>query len=263
MVRNSMRQMRTAFTIFVFIFILPTFLPLQNASAQIRASSEKARAARLQEITRRLNRMEAVKAVEKLQFTYGYYQDRFLWDQVLSLFSNDTPEAHYMGGVWKGRAGLKRLWLGYLSSIYANGAVGPVAGRLFDMPQWQGVIEVSPDSQTARGRFRTLGTYAVYHQKQEWIAGIYDNDYVKEEGVWKIKTYRFCSPWSADYFDGWQDADAANEARHWVLYPKDPNGPDRLETAAERCTDQYPSPGLDPFPFNNPVTGQPVTWPSR
>ena len=156
MVRNSMRQMRTAFTIFVFIFILPTFLPLQNASAQIRASSEKASAARLQEITRRLNRMEAVKAVEKLQFTYGYYQDRFLWDQVLSLFSNDTPEAHYMGGVWKGRAGLKRLWLGYLSSTYANGAVGPVAGRLFDMPQWQGVIDVSPDSQTARGRFRNL-----------------------------------------------------------------------------------------------------------
>jgi len=207
--------------------------------------------------------MEAVKAIERLQYTYGSYQDRFLFAELLTLFSNDAPEAHYMGGVWKGQVGLKRLWLGYFSSTYANGAVGPVAGRVFDMPQWQGVIDVSPDSQTGRGRFRTLGKYAVYHEKEEWIAGIYDNDFVKEDGVWRIKIYRFCSPWSAEYFEGWQDIDAAKRAPQWVLYPKDPNGPDRLETAAEQCTDQYPNPGLVPFRFNNPVTGKPVAWPSR
>ena len=252
--RNFLGELRTV--VLVSTLGLLTVFPWQNSSAQTRASSQKDRATRLQTITQRLNRMEAVKAIERLQYTYGYYQDRFLFAELLTLFSNDASEAHYIGGVWKGQAGLKRLWLGYFSSTYNNGAVGPVAGRVFDMPQWQGVIDVSPDSQTARGRFRTLGKYAVFHEKEEWIAGIYDNAYVKEDGVWKIKIYRFCSPWSAEYFEGWQDIDAAKRAPQWVLYPKDPNGPDRLETAAEQCTDQYPNPGLVPFRFNNPVTGK-------
>jgi hypothetical protein len=261
MKRDFLSELRTA--ALVTAWSLTVVLVCPNARAQTRPSSEENSEARLQTIIQRLNRMEAVKAVERLQYTYGYYQDRFLFAEVLSLFSNDAPEAHYMGGVWKGQTSLKRLWLGYISSTYANGAVGPVAGRLFDMPQWQGVIDISSDSRTAKGRFRTLGKYAVLHEKEEWIAGIYDNDYVQEDGVWKIKVYRFCSPWSADYFEAWQDIDAAKRAPQWVLYPKDPNGPDRLETAAERCTDQYPNPGLVPFRFNNPVTGKPVTWASQ
>ena len=35
----------------------------------------------------------------------------------------------------------------------AKGAKGPVAGRMWDMPQWQGVVTVSPDGQSLTGSF--------------------------------------------------------------------------------------------------------------
>jgi SnoaL-like domain len=227
-----------------------------NMWAQTGSSGSQDRAMRLQSIARRVNRLESIKAVERLQYIYGYYQDRFLFNEVVTLFADQGAEAHYMGGVWVGQAGLRRLWLGYFSSAYSNGTNGPVAGRMFDMPQWQGVVDVSPDGTTAQGRFRTLGKLAFYKEKEQWISGVYENDYVKEDGKWKIKTFRFCSPWSAVYTEGWQDVDAEKLAPKWKLYPQDPNGPDRLETDAERCTDQYPHPGLVPFHFSNPVTGK-------
>ena len=34
-------------------------------------------------------------------------------------------------------------------------------------------------------------------------AGIYENDYVREEGVWKIKRLDYMMQWQADYERGW------------------------------------------------------------
>lgn len=215
--------------------------------------------ARLRGIEKRLEVVEAIKAIEKLQSVYGYYQDRFLFNQIPTLFAEKGAEAHYDGGVWTGQAGVRRLWLGYLSKAYSNGTNGPVAGRMFDMPQLQGVVDVSPDGLSGKARYRTLGRLAVYHQKEEWVAGIYENDYVKENGKWKFKIFRFCKTWSAPYHQGWKDVQA-NTPVQWKLYPEDPDGPDRLETAGEACEDHYPQPGLVAFHFEHPVTGKPVKW---
>lgn len=202
-----------------------------------------------------MERLEDIKAIERLQFAYGYYQDRFLYDQVASLFAARDPEVHWLGGVWVGEAGLRRLWLGYARKTYAGGANGPVAGRLFDLPQWQGVVTVAPDGESAKGRFRSLGKFAVYRKSEYWISGVYENDYVKEGGVWKIKVMRFCSPWSAVYTEGWQNADPAAMTALWSPPPDAADRADRPETPTERCADQYPHAGVLPFDFANPVTG--------
>jgi SnoaL-like domain len=217
-------------------------------------------AIQLRAIDQRLERVEAIKAIERLQSSYGYYQDRFLFNEPPTLFADNGAEAHYEGGVWLGQTGIQRLWLGVFSKRYSDGTNGPVAGRMFDEPQLQGVIDVSDDGLTAKARFRTLGRLAIYHQKEEWVAGVYENEYVKEGGKWKFKVFRYCSPWSAPYNQGWIEAKANYPSAQWKLYPEDPDGPDRIENPAEACNDRFPQPGLLPFHFVHPVTGKPVQW---
>jgi hypothetical protein len=241
--------------------LLATALVTWGAPAVTEPASPAGRLARLQVLQARLEHIESIHAIERLQYIYGYYQDRFLYDQVATLFTDRDAEVHWLGGVWTGRAGVRRLWLGYARSTYAAGAKGPVAGRLFDLPQWQGVVTVAPDGQTAKGRFRTLGKFAVYRQQEFWISGVYENDYVREGGVWKIKVMRFCSPWSAVYTDGWQNADAAQLTPRWSPPPAARDRPDRMETMAQSCRDHYPQAGVLPFHFDDPAASQPAVGP--
>ena len=89
---------------------------------------------------------------------------------------------------------------------------GPVDGFLLDHFQMQDIITVAPDRQTAKGRFRGLlmgGSHESREYKpaglplQFYEAGLYENDYVREGGVWKIKRLDYMMQWQADYEKGW------------------------------------------------------------
>ena len=225
------------------------------ALASVSAHAAEQDEAKLQELERRLERVEAIKAIERLQSIYGYYQDRFLFDEPPTLFTKDRPSAHYDDGVWEGTAGIDRLWRGYFRKTLARGTKGPIAGELFDQPQMQGVITVAEDGRTATATFRTLGRRVVYGKHEEWIAGLYRNDYVNEDGVWKFKTLRYCTLWSAPYTQGWKDVAPVKRER-WRLYPRNPQGPDRLAREEERCPAGYPQLDTSELDFAHPVTGE-------
>jgi hypothetical protein len=211
--------------------------------------------ASLDPLERRLERVEAIKAIERLQSIYGYYQDRFLFDQPPTLFTKNQPSAHYDNGVWEGTAGIDRLWRGYFRKTLARNTNGPVAGELFDQPQMQGVITVAEDGKSATATFRTLGRRVTYGKSEQWIAGLYRNDYVKEDGVWKFKTLRYCTLWSAPYTKGWQDATPVKHER-WTLHPRNADGPNRLARKDEQCPAGYPQLDTSDLSFVHPVTGQ-------
>ena len=97
------------------------------------------------------------------------------------------------------------------SEFFTQGVNGPVDGFLLDHFQMQDVITVAPDRQTARGRFRGLlmgGCHESRSYKPEGLplqffeAGVYENDYVREAGVWKIKRLDYMMQWQADYEKG-------------------------------------------------------------
>ncbi len=222
------------------------------ASASAHAAEQDAN---LNELERRLERVEAIKAIERLQSIYGYYQDRFLFDQPPTLFTKHQPAAHYDNGVWEGTAGIDRLWRGHFRKTLARNTSGPVAGELFDQPQMQGVITVAEDGQSATATFRTLGRRVTYGKHEEWIAGLYRNDYVQEDGVWKFKTLRYCTLWSAPYTKGWKDATPVKHER-WRLYSRNAQGPNRLAREEERCPAGYPERDTSELDFVHPVTGQ-------
>ncbi len=87
---------------------------------------------------------------------------------------------------------------------------------------------------------------------QCWEGGIYENLYVKDRGVWKIKLLNYNMLWQADYDPGW-----ANSGVHLPaltrLFPEDPHGPDELLPSVPST---WPHTRVVPFHYPHPVTGK-------
>lgn len=204
--------------------------------------------------------LEDIHAVRTLHFKYGYYIDMCLYDEAVELFAEDS-RLYFLNGIFKGKEGARRLYCDWFRNMFTQGNNGPIYGFLLDHFMSQDIVDISPDRQTAKGRFRCL-MQAGYHEskpepvhplpEQCWEGGIHENTYVKEDGVWKIKELNYNMLWQANYEEGW-----AHSAVHLEplekTYPEDPKGPDEL-------TDQVPATWPDtrvvPFHYPHPVTGE-------
>ena len=92
-----------------------------------------------------------------------------------------------------------------------------------------------------------------YRQHAEWRDGIYENSYVREGGVWKIKSLHLYINFVAPYARGWarlQDGEGLSRSQASLDFP-----PDRPPTASYP---PFPAVQVPPFSNPHPVTGRPV-----
>jgi len=203
--------------------------------------------------------LEDIHAVRTLHFKYGYYMDKCLYDQTVDLFSSDA-ELYFLNGVYRGRDGARRLYCDWFRNLFTQGQNGPVDGFLLDHLLLQDIVDVAPDRQTARGRFRNIMQGGVHESREPipgfpaqcWEGGIYENEYVREDGVWKIRVLNYNMLWQANYEEGW-----AHSGVHLPplekTYPDDPKGPDELLPAVPET---WPKTRVVPFHYPHPVTGE-------
>jgi len=218
-------------------------------------------ARRLEQMERRLARLEDVHAVRTLHFKYGYYIDMCLYDEACELFAEDG-QVRFLNGIYKGRAGARRLYCDWFRNLFTQGHNGPIHGFLLDHLQLQDIVDIDEDGKSAKGRFRALLMAGQHESKKErvgnnfpaqcWEGGIYENLYVKDRGVWKIKLLNYNMLWQADYGPGW-----ANSGVHLPaltrLFPEDPHGPDELLPSVPNT---WPHTRVVPFHYAHPVTGK-------
>lgn len=149
-----------------------------------------------------------------------------------------------------------------------KGRNGPVHGFLLDHLQAQDIVDFYPNSSPpkAKARFRALmsaGTHdsmednaLMRGKRQWWEGGVYENEYIKEDGVWKIFRLRYYPFWHGVFEQGWQ-----HTAPDYVppfsktLDDGDPLGPDELLKHDERL---WPDTRVVPFHYPHPVTGEQV-----
>jgi hypothetical protein len=183
--------------------------------------------------------------IENLQAAYGYYVDKSLWKDVADLFAADGTFEYGQMGVYKGPAHIRRALLLF-------GREGPEPGKLNNYMQLQSIIHVAPDGRNGKARWRGMVQLSRAGQNGQWGEGVYENEYVKEGGVWKIARLHFYVTGFTDYDLGWTKSAIPMQGPSAVVPPDAP------PTEAYRA---YPGAYIPPFDYPHPVTGKPIDVP--
>jgi hypothetical protein len=196
--------------------------------------------------------LDDIEEIKQLQKKYGYYMDYGMWDQIIDLFS-DNAESVEAGdnGLFLGKEGVKRFFKGVLGRKYTVDFEHRPRGWMAYALQLQSVITPAPDGQTAKGRWYVLMmvNYAPsLIPKACWGFGVYENEYVKENGNWKFKKLHFNRTFITPFDgEGWvRDHDISRAQDTDVVAPDSP------PTAYH----PYPSGYILPLHFKNPISGQ-------
>ena len=208
-------------------------------------ASFDALAAQLGTLERRAERLSAESDVLNLQNAYGYYVDRKLWDDVAELFADLGTMEIGQGGVYVGKASIRR-------GLDQFGPAGLREGEINDYIFMQPIVTVATDGASAKARGVYLGMTGRVGAGAEWREGLYENEYVRDDGVWKIAALHVYPRLVTDYDKGWaQDAKPLDPPS--TAFP-----PDRPPTSAY---DSYPKFVIPPFHFRHPVTGRAPQYP--
>src|SRR6185437_15289670 len=84
---------------------------------------------RVIELGRRMARLEDTHAVTYLQYKYGYYIDKCLYDEAVALFA-DSGEVRFLNGIYRGKRGIRRLYCDWFRRYFTGGVNGPLRGLL-------------------------------------------------------------------------------------------------------------------------------------
>lgn len=199
---------------------------------------------RLDELQAETERLEDIKAIKILQRAYGYYVDQALWDEVADLFTDDASAEFAKGGVYQGKERIRA----FLYKL-GNDKTGLIEGQLNEHIQLQPVVDLSTDGKTAKARWRALIMAGQYGERAVWGEGPYENEYRKENGIWKISKLHWYQTFIVPYEGGW-GANTDVTGGHVV---EDVLPPDQPPT---EDYDVWPGVYVPPFHYRNPVSGR-------
>lgn len=135
-------------------------------------------------LTARLQQLEDETAVLNLQNTYGYYMERKMWDDVADLFGSGGAQ---MRKDLEARFGAPKL----------------KTGELWEHVNFGTVVTIARDGRSANARSVELRQLGQLNEYQRWELGTYENEFVKESGVWRFKAVHYSPRWIGNYEDGW------------------------------------------------------------
>lgn len=218
----------------------------------------------VQTLQKELSRVSDEAEIRKIHFKYGYYLDKCLYNEVVDMFS-DHPDSYieFLGGRYRGKAGIKRLYQGRFQQTFVKGRNGPVHGWLLDHIMMQEIIDVDSTGTHAWCRMRALmqaGTHQSIEEyypgghRQWWEGGLYENEYIKEDGVWKLFRYRYFPFWHAEHERGWSHTKKNYIPWPTTTFPENALGPDEL--LEQKML--WPDTRVVPFHYPHPVTGKPT-----
>jgi hypothetical protein len=202
--------------------------------------------ASLDELEERIAVMNDESLVRNLQAAYGYYVNRRMWDDVTDLFTENGVYEFGGNGLYRGIDGVRR-------AHQRMGPAGLTYGVLNDRLQFDTVVSLAPGRREAQVRGIEMGMLGdVEKGEAYWEVSIYDNRFVKEDGLWKVREMRVFPMFRSKYSEGW--------------------GKSRIiETLTGELAPDQPLPGADTgaqdriipaFVSAHPVTGNAIAAPA-
>jgi len=199
-------------------------------------------------LEQKVRTIEDIEAIKRLQQAYGFYLERGMYQEIVDCFSDSTDVTlNWLQGQYRGKEGVKE-YFAFLSKEFSPPAL------LHQLMQLAGIVDVNTDGVTARGRWYGFGP--VFFPKtmggrRILFSGIYENEYVKEDGVWKILSLKWMMPYALDIPNGWNMPEeiAAPFLRGEF---DDPEPQIILDANDPRYMNGY----ILPFHYRHPVTGK-------
>jgi hypothetical protein len=218
---------------------------------------------RLEALEQRLQHVEDIQAIQRLQYAYNYYVEHMMKQEIIDCFS-DSPDVllDWLEGKWKGKAGVRK---------YFNVDQIPPVGFQHQLIPSAGLITLDIDGKRARGRWYAFGGIMMPTPAKEkqpakfsrsFIAGIYEIGYIKEDGIWKMLSINWVIPYGVRIQDGW-------------IMPEDIAGPMLKGQSAPGAPQIVPDMPMNkndlryvtgyilPYHFKHPVTGKPSSEATR
>ncbi|HYK26215.1 MAG TPA: nuclear transport factor 2 family protein, partial [Steroidobacteraceae bacterium] len=180
--------------------------------------------------------------IENLVSAYGYCLDKQQWDALAQLFAEDATMEISQRGVYVGRASIRR-------ALELFGPQGIERGHVHNHMQMQPVIHISSDRRRAWVRSRAFSQLGAFQGGGIWHGGLYENELVNEDGVWRFRTDHVYTTYFAHYEQGWMTGPRPTPK------PSDKIPPDRPAT---EVYESFPEVYIPPYHYRHPVTGRPI-----
>jgi len=217
--------------------------------------AQKGLEAKVAAMEKELTRLGDIEAIRKLEHAYCFYLVMWMPEEIITLFSErDDVTLEWPEGTFFGVDGLHR----FFGRINA----GKDPEFMHQMMHLSDVIDIAPDGKTGKGRWWGFGAMALGSAEmgimQAFACGIYENDFIKEEGVWKLWKIKWVPVYSATPATGWVKPEKIAKPRPPRTGDEaaSPGGWWQPDKPAKGIPYSYPSGYILPFHFKHPVTGK-------
>jgi hypothetical protein len=207
--------------------------------------------ATVKKLEARIQAAEDIEAIKKLMNAYGYYLEHWQEDQIIGLWSHSDEvslEIHDTG-LYKGFEAVKKSFQFKDHYTGFNGEKTAPPEYLHILIPNAGIVDLDAGGKTAKGRWygSFLGALQRGGKLRALIGcGIWENEFVKEDGIWKFKKLFFNDIISSPLDEGWVK----------TPYLANPPANDRPPSGPNTHAATYPSGYIFPYHYKNPVTGK-------
>ncbi len=219
----------------------------------------EARVKELEERVRSLQRLQDIEDIKRLQRAYGYYLVNWLHQELIDCFSTSPKTTlEWPQGTFTGSDAPRRF--------FGNINKKKDPEFMHQMMQISGIVDIGRDGDSAKGRWWGFGAMAIPAGSMEVPGGegvdqsigcgIYEMEYTREDGVWKILKIKWVPVYSGTLEEGWVRPERRATSKRSPInsrgFPESwrpDGGPDLVDYT-------YPSGHILPFHFKHPVTGK-------
>ena len=183
--------------------------------------------------------------------------------RTVDLFTDDG-EVRFFGGVFKGKEGIRRLYVERFQKHFTHGVTDRSTASCSIIRSCRMIIHVQPDGRyrNLRGRIDDAGRASQGSRRKRRrppVAPMVGRRHLREhlpkvDGIWRIHILNYMPQWHADFETGWAHTRPNYVPFLDATYPTDPTGPDALieDSGCGRPTSWVP------FTDPHPVTGKPI-----
>jgi hypothetical protein len=205
--------------------------------------------AQVAELTAQLGVLQDKAEIERLQYAYGFFIDNRMFREMADLFAEEGAWIEIGGrGRYHGKERIHR----FLHEVIGEGRWGLARDEVINHVQQQLLITVDPDRRHARARARAevQGNSPPGTPHFLLADGIYENEYVREGGRWKILGLSVTMTFYAAL------------ERDKVWFPSAPPSADMPPDAPSRPVVEALGRQFNSFHFTHPVLGYPLAVPA-